>query len=377
MTLKEFFAIIVQICYTGSAGPQAAWKAALRLTVRRILDLKLLSIAIPCYNSAAYMENCINSLLPGGDEVEILIVDDGSVKDNTAEIADRYEKEYPGICRAIHQENGGHGEAVNAGLRNASGIFFKVVDSDDWVNGPAYEAVLNTLRRFVYGKSTLDMLITNFVYEKQGAKHKKVMNYNMALPKNELFTWDDVKVFMAGQYILMHSVIYRTELLRECGLELPKHTFYVDNIFVYEPLPHVRSMYYLDVNFYRYFIGRSDQSVNEQVMIGRIDQQIRVTKLMLGYYDVTKLQNRKLRHYMIRYLEIMMVVSSILAIRSETEENLEKKKELWEHVKKTNPRLYLRLRFGFLGQGMNLPGKSGRTISIAGYKIAQKFFGFN
>ena len=339
--------------------------------------MKLLSIAIPCYNSAAYMENCINSLLPGGDEVEILIVDDGSVKDNTAEIADRYEKEYPGICRAIHQENGGHGEAVNAGLRNASGIFFKVVDSDDWVNGPAYEAVLNTLRRFVYGKSTLDMLITNFVYEKQGAKHKKVMNYNMALPKNELFTWDDVKVFMAGQYILMHSVIYRTELLRECGLELPKHTFYVDNIFVYEPLPHVRSMSYLDVNFYRYFIGRSDQSVNEQVMIGRIDQQIRVTKLMLGYYDVTKLQNRKLRHYMIRYLEIMMVVSSILAIRSETEENLEKKKELWEHVKKTNPRLYLRLRFGFLGQGMNLPGKSGRTISIAGYKIAQKFFGFN
>lgn len=339
--------------------------------------MKLLSIAIPCYNSAAYMENCIESLLPGGDEVEILIVDDGSAKDNTAEIADRYEKEYPGICRAIHQENGGHGAAVNAGLSNASGIFFKVVDSDDWVNAEAYKQVLDTLRRFVFGKDTLDMLITNFVYEKQGARHKKVMNYNMALPKNELFTWNDVKVFIAGQYILMHSVIYRTELLRECHLELPRHTFYVDNIFVYEPLPHVEKMYYLDVNFYRYFIGRSDQSVNEQVMIGRIDQQIRVTKLMLGYYDVTKLQNRKLRRYMIRYLEIMMVISSILAIKSGLDENMEKKKELWAHVKKTNPRLYLRLRFGFLGQGMNLPGKGGRTISIAGYKIAQKFFGFN
>ena len=323
------------------------------------------------------MENCIRSLLPGGDEVEILIVDDGSQKDNTGEIADRYERKYPGICRAIHQENGGHGAAVNAGLREATGIFFKVVDSDDWVNKQAYEQVLNTLRRFVYGKDTLDMLITNFVYEKQGAKHKKVMNYNTALPKNEVFTWDDVKVFIAGQYILMHSVIYRTELLRDCGLELPMHTFYVDNIFVYEPLPHVRKMYYLDVNFYRYFIGRSDQSVNEQVMIGRIDQQIRVTKLMMGYYDVTKLQNKKLRRYMTRYLEIMMVVSSILAIRSGTEENMAKKKELWEYVKKTNPRLYIRLRFGFLGQGMNLPGRGGRQISIAGYKIAQKFFGFN
>ena len=182
------------------------------------------------------MENCIKSLLPGGNEVEILIVDDGSTKDNTAEIADRYEKEYPGICKAIHQENGGHGAAVNAGLKAATGIYFKVVDSDDWVNDQAYRQVLDTLRRFVYGKDTLDMLITNFVYEKQGARHKKVMSYKLALPKDELFSWNDVKVFVAGQYILMHSVIYRTELLRDCKLELPEHTFYVDNIFVYEPL---------------------------------------------------------------------------------------------------------------------------------------------
>ena len=339
--------------------------------------MKLLSITIPCYNSEAYMEKCIRSLLPGGDEVEILIVDDGSTKDRTAEIADKYEKKYPGICRAIHQENGGHGAAVNAGLRNATGIFFKVVDSDDWVNKQAYKEVLDTLRRFVYGKDTLDMLISNFVYEKQGAKHKKVMNYRTALPKNEVFGWDDVKVFMAGQYILMHSVIYRTELLRECKLELPMHTFYVDNIFVYQPLPHVHKMYYLDVNFYRYFIGREDQSVNEQVMIGRIDQQIRVNKLMLGYYDVTKITNKKLRKYMTRYLEIMMVVSSILAIKSGTPENMQKKKDLWKHVKKLYPKLYVRLRWGFLGQGMNLPGRGGRSISIAGYKIAQKFFGFN
>lgn len=339
--------------------------------------MKLLSIAVPCYNSAAYMEQCINSLLPGGDEVEILIVDDGSQKDNTAEIADAYERKFPGICRAIHQENGGHGEAVNTGLRNATGLYFKVVDSDDWVNEEAYKEVLATLRNFSDEAGTLDMLITNFVYEKQGAKRKKVMNYRTALPKNEVIDWSGVKIFMLGQYILMHSVIYRTGLLKDCGLELPKHTFYVDNIFVYQPLPHVKSMYYLDVNFYRYYIGREDQSVNESIMIGRIDQQLLVTKLMIGYYDVMKLQNRKLRHYMVQYLEIMMTVSSILAIRSETEENLAKKKALWQYVKQTNFPLYLRLRLGFLGQGTNLPGKSGRKVSIACYKITQKFYGFN
>lgn len=61
--------------------------------------MKILSIAIPCYNSAAYMRRCIDSLLSGGEDVEILIVDDGSTKDNTAEIADEYEKIY-GVVKA-------------------------------------------------------------------------------------------------------------------------------------------------------------------------------------------------------------------------------------------------------------------------------------
>ena len=155
--------------------------------------MKLLSVAIPCYNSAAYMRHCIETLLPGGDEVEILIVDDGSAKDNTAEIADEYARKYPGICKAIHQENGGHGEAVNTGLRNATGLYFKVVDSDDWVNGDAYSKVLETLRRFSREDDTLDMLVSNFVYEKQGAKHKKVMNYRTALPRDKVIGWKDVK----------------------------------------------------------------------------------------------------------------------------------------------------------------------------------------
>ena len=171
--------------------------------------MKLLSIAVPCYNSAAYMDHCIRTLLHGGDEVEILIVNDGSAKDNTAEIADRYEREYPGICRAIHQENGGHGSAVCAGLAKASGVFFKVVDSDDWVDEEAYDKVLATLRGFTEQNTQLDMLVSNFVYEKEGAAHKRIMNYRRVIPKGQLISWNEIGHFLPGQYILMHSAAQR------------------------------------------------------------------------------------------------------------------------------------------------------------------------
>lgn len=338
--------------------------------------MKLLSIAIPCYNSQDYMERCVKSLLPGGGDVEIIIVDDGS-RDMTPEIADAYRKKFPDIVKVVHQENGGHGEAVNAGLKNASGLFFKVVDSDDWVDEDAYQQILDTLREIVGSDHTLDMLISNFVYEKEGAKHKKVMKYTSALPQDQLFAWDDVRHMHKGQYLLMHSVIYRTKLLQECNLKLPKHTFYVDNLYVYEPLPFVKSMYYLNVDFYRYFIGRDDQSVNEQVMIRRIDQQIKVNKMMIDAYDLWKISNKKLRRYMFNYLEIITVISTVLLIRSGTEENLEKKRELWRYIKQKDLRLFHRLRNGIMGNTMNLPGKGGRKISVAAYKIAQKVVGFN
>ena len=93
--------------------------------------MKYISFAIPCYNSEAYMEKAITSILAGGEDVEIIIVNDGS-KDGTQEIAERFEKQYPTIVKAVKKENGGHGDAVNCGLQHATGKYFKVVDSDDF-----------------------------------------------------------------------------------------------------------------------------------------------------------------------------------------------------------------------------------------------------
>ncbi|MBE5948799.1 MAG: glycosyltransferase family 2 protein [Lachnospiraceae bacterium] len=341
--------------------------------------MKLLSVAIPSYNSEAYVEKCVESLLPGGDRLEIIIVNDGS-KDRTREIGEELVKKYPGIVKLVNKENGGHGDAVNFGLANAEGLYFKVVDSDDKVDKDSLLEVLRVLEEHSTPDTMLDMVIANYVYDKDGAKHKKVMKYTGMIPQNKVIGWEDVRYVIKGHYLLMHSLIYRTEVLRESGLQLPKHTFYVDNIFAYQPFPYVKKMYYINTNLYWYYIGREDQSVNEKVMISRIDQQLRVNRIMLEQYDLLDekiISAKKLRKYMYNYLEIITIISSVLALKSGTEENLEKKRLLWEDIKKKDERLYKKLRHGIMGTVMNLPGKAGRKFGVFCYGITQKIFGFN
>ena len=341
--------------------------------------MKYITFAVPCYNSESYMDRCVETLLTGGNRVEIVLVDDGS-SDRTAEIADRYHEKYPDIIKVVHQPNSGHGEGVNQGLLNATGKYFKVVDSDDWLDTRALRRLLDYLEYWDNRGEQVDLVVCNYIYDHLYENSRHTVKFRSAFRPGEICTWDDMGFFDPSQYMIMHALIYRTEVLRKSGLKLPKHTFYVDNLYVFEPLPYVKNMYYLDVNFYRYYIGRQDQSVNETVMISRIDQQIRVTKLMIDYLVGRKselVKNRRLYQYMRNYLEIIMTVSSVLLIRSGTTEHLEKKKELWEYLKGKDKRLYLWMRNGIMGGTMNLPGRGGRKISVEGYKICQKLFGFN
>lgn len=340
--------------------------------------MKILSVAIPCYNSESYMEKCIKSILPVGDDVEILIVNDGSTKDNTAEIADRYAAKYPGIIKAIHQENGGHGQAVNTGLKNATGLYYKVVDSDDWVNTKGLIKIVQRMKE-LEEEGGVDLFLANFIYDKVDAKHKRLMRFKNVFPVEKIFGWDEMGHMHQTQYILMHNIFYRTQMLRDCGMELPKHTFYVDNIFAFQPFVSVQRLYYMDVNLYHYFIGRDDQSVNEKVMIGRIDQQIRVNKIMIDVMAATDFsdKSKRLKKYMEIYLSKIMTVTSIMLILSGTDEALAKKEDVWAYLKEKDAKEYKKLRGNIFGIAMNLPGRFGRKCSVAAYKIAQKFVGFN
>lgn len=338
--------------------------------------MKLLTVAIPCYNSQDYMEHAVETALVGGEDIEILLVNDGST-DETAAIADRLEKEHPTIIKAIHKENGGHGSAVNTGLANASGVYYKVLDSDDWFDREALLKIMDILRNFVHDGNGVDMLLANYVYEKPSLHKHKSIRYDGVFPENQVFGWNEVKRFKMSQNILMHSVIYRTKMLRDCNLELPEHTFYVDNLFVYNPLPYVKTMYYVNVDLYRYFIGREDQSVNEKVMMGRIDQQIKVNKMMIDAHDLTKIKNKKLRSYMVKYLTMIMTVSSVFLIKEGTEESLAKREELWDYLKTQNKGMFRMVNKMALSKPMQIRSSAGRKMVVWAYSLTQKIYGFN
>ena len=149
------------------------------------------------------MRRCVESLLAGGEDVEIIIVNDGSA-DRTGEIAEEYQSKYPTIVRAVQKKNGGHGSGVNAGLSLACGKYFKVVDSDDWVEKEAYRRVLD----FLKSSCEPDLLVCNYVYNHLDEGRAKSMGYQNVFPKEILFSWNEIGHFFPSQYLIMHALIY-------------------------------------------------------------------------------------------------------------------------------------------------------------------------
>lgn len=333
--------------------------------------MKYISFVVPCYNSEDYMEKCIDSLLIGKDDVEIIIVDDGST-DKTGKIADKYQKKYPSIVKAIHQPNGGHGEGINTGLKHATGKYFKVVDSDDWVDKKAYKEILKKVK-----KIDADLIVMNYVYTYTDGRENQTINFSNVFKNNEVIGWDQIGRFKATQYLSLHSMMYKKSVLDEAKIKLPKHVFYEDNLFIYLPLPYTKSIYYLDVDFYQYFIGRADQSVQEPQLIKRSSHQVLVTKEICNKYDLDTIEDKKLRKLMYRECVFVMTIGVIFSRLAYNEEGEKQFLELWDSIKESNPKLYKRMKHFTMASMVSFKGNFGRFLSIKGYRLAHKLVKFN
>jgi glycosyltransferase involved in cell wall biosynthesis len=333
----------------------------------------LLTIVVPAYNAAPHLARCLDSVTGMGDAVEVVVVDDGST-DDTAAIATAFAKNEAGRVRLVRQANRGHGGAVNTGLREARGQFVRVVDADDWLDRDGYRQLLATLAGPARGS---DLVVTNFVYDKAGRTVKSAVRYASALPPRQMVAWSGTGRFGLKDYLLMHSLTYRTEIVRSSGIILPEHCFYVDSLYAFVPLSQVQTLFYLDSDLYHYSIGRPDQSVAEDVMLTRLDQQFHVNRLMVDHLAADPGTESRLRRYRVHYLAIITAVSSLMSVLADTPDALQAKADLWSHIRHTSVDLHAELRRTPYGVASNLPGRLGRRVSIAIYHAAQKAVGFN
>lgn len=337
--------------------------------------MKLISFVVPSYNSEAYLHHAVDTILSGGEDVEIIIVNDGS-KDGTAAIADDYATRYPSIVKAVHKENGGHGSGVNCGVQLASGLYFKVVDSDDWVDESALQCVLNTIKMHLKKSCLPDAYFTNFVYNHSEDNSKFVRHFRRQFPVDKLFSWADVKRFYGSQLLLMHAVMFKTDILRRSGTVLPEHTFYVDNYFAFRPLPFCNRLYYCDVDLYQYFIGRADQSVNIHNLTRRYDQQIRVMKCIYDAYSYEQIMGMDagLKKYMLHTIgAISMNTMMFCCSGGDDPERRQAYRAYWAHTAEQDARLSKHIRTrGLPALVCWMPWHLRGYVLLTGYKVLCK-----
>ena len=239
---------------------------------------KTLTVAVPMYRVETYIDECLTSLaIPETrDDLEVLIVNDGSPDGSRAKAA-RYESRWPEIFRIIDKENGGHGSAVNQGVREASGRYFKVVDGDDYVDRDGLLHLIAFLKQ-----CDAEMVLTNYswVNDRTGRQKQEVKEicpgllYGVAYPLAEA---------AERMFLKMHAVTYRTDVLRQAK-PLDEYCFYVDTEYLLYPLPFVKTVAVLPDSVYRYRIGLPGQSMNPQKMRERCGQHEKVLERLLFFY---------------------------------------------------------------------------------------------
>jgi len=257
---------------------------------------KFLSICVPAYNVQCFLDRCLMSMVssPVADQLEIIVVDDGS-PDNSAQIALAYQEQYPTIVRVIRKENGGHGSAINAALAAATGIYFRVVDGDDWLDGDALGKMIDKLRAL----DTLpDLVSTN--YERVSTESGELDPWEKCAEDIEYYvTYDFATTDLTTEYFTMASMMAKTELLRALGFQIQEHTYYVDVEFLLFAIPYIETVMFTPEYVYRYAVGNADQSINLVVFESRYDHHDRVIRRMVRFYaDQVDKMGEGQRNYM-------------------------------------------------------------------------------
>lgn len=242
---------------------------------------KILTIIIPTYNMEKYLRRCLDSLIideEGMKQLEVLVINDGS-KDSSSQIAHEYQDKYPDTFRVIDKENGNYGSCVNVGISNAKGIFFRLLDADDWFDNEA----LRNLIRNMSNLQNVDIVATNM----NVINVNELLNQSYQLKNyeyNKIYELNQIDISKCQDLMLMHCLSYKTSFIKSINLKLQTGISYTDTEYVYYPLIKATNIIFFDLFLYQYFLGREGQTVSQNISSKSIGDYKKVAERMLKNY---------------------------------------------------------------------------------------------
>ena len=273
--------------------------------------MKLLTVVVPVYNTARYLPRCLRSVLvpEALERLEVILVNDGST-DNSVSILLRAARRHPGTVRLIDKENGGHGSAINEGLRAATGRYLRVLDSDDWFDTPAFLRYLDAL-----GDCGEDLIVTPYTQEYTTANQRVFVRYEN-LTDGKCYSLGELELPGEMPYVPLAAATWDTALLRRCALRLSEHCSYVDMQYILFPIPWVRRVRFIDACVYRYFIGRAEQSMAPGRFLKNLPQHEQVLRSLLDFYAARRGQSdAAARAYIERVISLMVYTHTDILCR--------------------------------------------------------------
>ncbi len=323
--------------------------------------MKILSVIIPSYNSEAFLDECMASFVNAEvlEKLDIIIVNDGS-SDNTPSIANKYADMHPSSVRVIHQENKGHGGAINAGCLDAVGKYLKVIDADDTVNTENLNVFINELEGL-----DCDVVLTHYnTVDITNGEIKKWMCYPSEFGKK--YTIDEV-VSNWNDYsrcMTLHGITYRTDFYKSIGYNLSEKVFYEDHELSTFPACFAKSIVPLDIFLYNYRIGDMSQSVSDKNRLARMkDMQFVLQRFAEEYRALP--EDEHIREFVSQKAKILLVSYLTTALLVDNNKKTGKKNasEMMRFIKDNLPRAYeLSLKQYKVFRLLNIVGIKKRTL---------------
>lgn len=300
--------------------------------------MKYLSIVIPC-DQGKDIKQTIESCLILKEDVEVILL---SCEHHDQRCRD-YEGLYPQTITYVEDVYHSQGEAIELGLKNATGQYFYILNNEHVLEQSSLVKLLETMKLLHQQSEVVDLFVTNRVYQKQS------MTLAHVFPQKRIARWYNLKHFHFYQYMLYDHMIYRTQLLRNCYLQLPECHSGIEQLFVYLSLPYVNTMYYLNIDLCN-CLKDNELILNKEMIASRL----KVNQIMIDSCDIMSLKSRKLRHYMIKFLAINLLYTTVLTIRFQDKDLIWKKDALWSYLEEIYPSLYQAIIHTFVGRFTNL-----------------------